>query len=176
MNYRSTACLLAAISTFNLCASAEDYTFTEAGIRAGVDFESQVNLTSYEVFGTLSSPWSWELSEDLTLDLSFEIAVGALTGEGVTAGYARVAPTLELFFGDFPVSIVLSSGPSLYTEDTFDHFDFGGNFQFTSALGLEWQVNEDWAVGYRIQHSSNAGIKSHNPGLDMHTLSVGYSY
>jgi lipid A 3-O-deacylase len=177
MNYRSTILCLTALAAFNLSTLAADYSFTEAGFRAGTDLEKEISLTSYEVFGTLSTPWDWELSDNIHLVLSVEIVVGALTGEGETAGYARIAPTLELTFGDFPVSAVLSSGPSVYSEDTFDRFDFGNNFLFTTGFGFDWQVNEDWTVGYRIQHSSNARLfVNQNPGIDMHTMSVGYSY
>ena len=176
MNYRTTTLLLAFASCFTLSANGNDYTFTEAGLRVGVDAESETSLTSYEVFSTINTPWNWSFSENLALNLSIEMAIGALTGEGDTAGYARFAPTLEVFFGNSPVSVVLSSGPAVYTEDTFNHVNLGSNFQFTSSLGLDWQVNESWAVGYRIQHTSNGGISNTNPGLDMHTASIGYSY
>ena len=176
MNFRPVSSLLIALTLSTLSATADDFTFTDAGFRAAIDAENNVNLSSYEVFGKLSSPWNWELTDNITADLTFDLAVGALTGEGETAGYIHFGPSLEFAFDDFPVTLVIASGPSLYSEDTFDKFDLGGNVHFTSSIGFNWQACENWSIGYRFQHTSNAGLDSHNPGLDMHALSVGYSY
>lgn len=157
---------------------AEDCFFNscQAGFRVGFDAENTVSLNSYEIFSTIDSPWSWELSDSITADINFEAALGALTGEGETAGYIRFAPALEISFGDFPVSVVMSSGPSLYSEDTFDQYDMGGNFHFTSSIGLEWEMCENWSLNYRFQHTSNADINDPNPGLDMHTVGLVWKY
>jgi hypothetical protein len=176
MAFRTVSSLFTALTLSALSATADVFTFTQAGLRAGVDLESQINLTSYEVFGTLSSPWDWQLTDHITADLTFEAALGALTGEGETAGYIHFGPSLVVSFGDFPVKLVISSGPSLYSEDIFDTYNIGGNVQFTSSIGLNWQACEDWSVGYRLQHTSNAGLDSLNPGLDMHALSIAYRY
>lgn len=157
-------------------ADSGDPLFDDAGIRIGVDAENRVDLISYELFGTVDLDWSWNLSDRLTLDLDIETALGGLSGEGETAVYGRIAPVAELRMGDFPVTVVLSSGPSLYSEDTFDDYDIGGNFQFTSSIGLNWEFDDAWAVGYRFQHTSNADIDDPNPGLDMHTVSIAYTF
>lgn len=169
---------LLGLTIFSAQVQAEDCFFNscETGFRAGFDSESNVSLNSYEIFGTINSPWSWELSDSINADLNFEAALGALTGEGETAGYVRLAPVLEISFGDFPVSIVMSTGPSLYSEDTFDDYDMGGNFHFTSSVGLEWKISENWALNYRLQHTSNADINDPNPGLDMHTVGIAWKY
>jgi len=159
-----------------LAAQTEDSVFSDAGIRIGMDAENQVDLVSYEVFGTLDMDWSWNLSDSLRLDLDIETALGGLSGEGETAIYARIAPVVKLHLSDSPVSLVLSSGPSLYSEDTFHEYDIGGNLQFTSSIGLNWEFDDAWAIGYRFQHTSNADINDPNPGLDMHTISIAYTY
>ncbi len=168
------ASLVGALSS--LAAQSENSIFSDVGIRLGVDAENRVNLVSYEIFGTLDMDWSWNLNESIRLDLAVETAIGGLSGEGETAVYGRVAPVAEIQFGNFPVTLVLSSGPSLYSEDTFDQYDIGGNFQFTSGLGLNWEFDDAWAIGYRFQHTSNADIGDPNPGLDMHTVSIAYSF
>lgn len=169
---------LLSLTILNTQVHAEDCFLKphEAGFRIGFDSESNVSLNSYELYGTIDSPWSWELNDTITADLNFEAALGALTGEGETAGYIRIAPALEISFGDFPVSLVMSSGPSLYSEDTFDQYDMGGNFHFTSSIGLEWKMCENWALNYRLQHTSNADINEPNPGLDMHTIGIVWQY
>jgi len=160
----------------HLAAQNADSIFSAAGVRVGVDAENRIDLVSYEIFGITNMGWSWDLSEGIRLDLDIETAVGGLSGEGETAIYARMAPVAEIFFGDCPLSLTLSSGPALYSEDTFDTFDIGGNFQFTSSVGLNWDLNDTYALSYRFQHTSNAHISSPNPGLDMHTISIAYKF
>ena len=162
--------------TSSLIAANDECIFQEFGLRAGVDAESGISLQSYELFTTLDSPWSWEPTETITIDLKFESALGALTGEGETAAYFRIGPLVEISFGDFPVMIVASSAPTVYSEDTFDQYDIGGNFQFTSSLGLAWEISDTMTISYRFQHTSNANIDEPNPGLDMHTLGVGFTF
>ncbi len=173
-----TVSLLALIGSFltNLTAQSESSLFSDMGIRIGADAESQIDLVSYELFGTIDIAWSWKLNDQIRLDLDIETAIGGLSGEGETAVYGRIAPVAEIYFGDFPVSLVLSSGPSLYSEDTFDTYDIGGNFQFTSSVGLNWEFDDAWAIGYRFQHTSNADIDDPNPGLDMHTVNIAYTF
>jgi len=159
-----------------LSGESEASCFSDVGIRIGTDAENRVDLVSYELFGTVDMDWSWNLSDKLRLDLDIETAIGGLSGEGETAVYGRIAPVAGLHFGDFPVTVVLSSGPSLYSEDTFDHYDIGGTFQFTSSIGLNWAFDDAWAIGYRFQHTSNADLDEPNPGLDMHTIHIAYTF
>jgi hypothetical protein len=150
--------------------------FTNTGLRVGVDAENRVNLVSYEVFGTVDMDWSWNVSENVQLHVDVETALGGLSGEGKTGVYARIGPVAEFIFGDFPLTLVVSSGPSLYSEDVYDNLDMGGHFQFTSSIGFNWDFDEAWAIGYRFQHTSNASLGDPNPGLDMHTVSMTYTY
>lgn len=81
-----------------------------------------------------------------------------------------------LEFDDFPVELVISSGPTFLTEDKIRTSDLGSKFQFTSAVGLDWEVVDDWNLGYRYLHISNAGLGDPNPGLNLHAVSLLYSF
>ena len=164
------------LTTSLVAAQSAEGVYSDAGIRIGMDGENRIDLMSYEVFGTIDLGWMWDLSENIRLDLDIETAIGALSGEGETAVYGRIAPVAEFYYDDCPVSLTLSSGPSVYSEDTFDRYDIGGNFQFTSSAGLNWELNDFWTIGYRFQHTSNGHMSSPNPGLDMHTLSAAYTF
>ncbi|MDQ8194544.1 acyloxyacyl hydrolase [Coraliomargarita sp. SDUM461004] len=169
-----TACC--AITTSHLAAQNSDTLFSEIGLRFGQDAESQVDLQSYELYSTIDTEWTWDLSQNLRLEFDIETAIGGLSGEGENAFYARVAPVGQLHFGNSPISLEFSSGPSYYSEDRFDQYDIGGNFHFTSSIGFNWEFDEAWKVGYRFQHTSNANLDSPNPGLDMHTVSIAYIF
>tara|TARA_B100000614_G_scaffold146954_1_gene130515 strand:- start:46 stop:579 length:534 start_codon:yes stop_codon:yes gene_type:complete len=168
-----TAC---GIASAPLIAQDPSTLLSEVGVRIGQDAEKQINLKSYELYSVIDTDWSWELSQEIRLALSVEATLGGLSGEDKDAVYARIAPLGRLQFGDFPVSLEFSSGPSYYSEDRFSGYDIGGNFHFTSSLGLNWTVDKAWKIGYRFQHTSNADLDSPNPGLDMHTLSVAYIF
>ena len=155
---------------------APESPFDTVGLRVGFDADAKVSLTSYELYGTSTPQWDWDLSDKFNAGLGYEAAVGALAGEGEVAGYLHFGLNLELAYEDLPVVLVLQSGPSLYSEDTFGDFDIGGNIQFTSSIGLNWQVCEDWAIEYRLQHTSNAGLEDENPGLDMHAFALSHSF
>ncbi|MBC8189973.1 MAG: hypothetical protein H8E75_06015 [Puniceicoccaceae bacterium] len=121
------------LSARGLAAQGTESFFAEAGLRAGVDAERGINLVSYELFGEIDMDWSWNLSDSLRLNLNIETAIGGLYGESEHAVYGRMAPIAKLHLGDSPVTIVLSSGPSFYSKDTYDDYDIGGHFEFTTS-------------------------------------------
>jgi hypothetical protein len=176
MNTRTHACLFSIITIFSLSAQASEFALSEVGLRAGIDSEQSIELSSYEVFGLFETPWDWAITDKLHADLQIEAAAGVLTGTGNTAAYCHLGPVLSVSYGNCPLSLTLSSGPTVLSEDTFGDKDIGGNFQFTSGIGLNWQASERWSIGYRLQHTSNASIDYPNPGLDMHTLSLSVAY
>lgn len=160
------------IAVFLLCApSASAMPKPDAaGFRFGVDAETDVDLTISELYLTLGPPWGWDLGDAADVLLLFETAAGVVDGEGSTAFIFSITPVVRLAFERFPVDLVVSSGPAYYSDDTFDSRDIGGNFQFISRLGVDWRINSDWRVGYRYEHTSNAGLDETNPGLNFHVL------
>ena len=131
---------------------------------------------SYEIFGVADTPWGWEFSGGHQLLVEFELVGGVLDGEGSTGGFFKVAPQLRLQSDTLPLEFVLSSGPTYLTDQKFGDLNMGGSLQFTSAAGLDWQLNEDWTLGYRYQHMSNASIYDVNDGLNLHSLSFDYRF
>jgi|SaaInlStandDraft_1057018.scaffolds.fasta_scaffold86109_2 hypothetical protein len=175
------ACISLALISSSLSAGtspteAPESPFNTFGLRVGLKNDTDVSLTSYELYETSAPQWDWDLSEKFNAGLGYEAAVGALAGEGEVAAYIHFGLNLELAHKDLPVALVLQSGPSLYSEDTFGDFDLGGNIQFTSSIGLNWQVCEGWAIEYRFQHTSNAGLEDNNPGLEMHAFGLAHSF
>lgn len=158
----------------NATESSESF-FKTAGIRVGSESGSEANLTSYELYGTTAPQWSWDLCDKVSTGIGYEAAIGVLVGEGDTAAYIHFGVALECAHEDLPVTLVLTTGPSLYSEDRFGDYDMGGNVQLTSSAGLNWQVCENWSIEYRYQHTSNAGLESHNPGLDMHAIGLSHT-
>ena len=155
---------------------AADYSFDSVGARLAFDNSGSIDLRSYEVNAKVETPWEWDISDDIELEIAIEGSLGAIDGEGETAAMAHLGFAANFEFDDFPLELVISSGPTLLTEDRFNRFDLGSKFQFTSAMGLDWEVIDDWTLGYRYLHISNAGLGDPNPGLNMHAVSLLHSF
>jgi hypothetical protein len=50
--------------------------------------------------------------------------------------------------------------------------DLGGEVHFRSLIGVGWTVSPNGAVVLSLDHISNAGLESENPGTE--TLTLGY--
>lgn len=65
---------------------------------------------------------------------------------------------------------------NLLSEDEFDNLDLGGSFQFMTTVGFDFDIIEEWTIGYRFIHISNAGLHDKNPGMDFHDLNLIYEF
>jgi len=153
-----------------------DYSLDAVGARVGLDNSGSIDLRSYEAIVLVETPWEWDISEQVELEIALDGSLGVINGEGETAGMAHLGFTAYVEFDDFPLELVISSGPTLLTEDQFDQFDLGSKFQFTSAFGVDWDIRDEWTLGYRYLHISNAGFDDPNPGLNMHAVSLFYHF
>lgn len=161
---------------FTSATAFAEFELDGVGARVGFDAESNVDLVSYEAVLFVDTPWEWEISESVELDVELEFTAGAITGDGDTAAVLHAGFLFELEIEEFPISLVGSVGPTVITEDEFDDYDIGGGFQFTSSIGLDLELHESFSVGYRFQHISNAGLDDPNPGLDMHAFTAVFSF
>jgi len=71
-------------------------------------------------------------------------------------------PTASLF-------VEFSFNPTILGGSRLGDRDLGGNFHFTSStsVGATFGARENISVALRVQHTSNGGLSSKNPGLDM---------
>lgn len=164
------------ISLLAVAGHAGEFEWSDIGLRVGIDAENRVNVESYELIANLDSPWSWTVRDNFEIDLGFEFGLGALDGEGETGFLGHVGPAVEIEFGDFPLELIISSGPALLSEHEFDSLDLGGSFQFMSAVGFDYEITEAWTIGYRWLHISNAGLHDENPGMNLHALNASYAF
>jgi len=71
--------------------------------------------------------------------------------------------------------IELGGGPQLLDNVTIENEFKSTQFQFGSIFGLGIK-NEQFEMGYRYLHISNAGIAMPNPGTDFHNIHLGYRF
>ena len=101
---------------------------------------------------------------------------GRLTGRWAVAG--RIDEDRDAFFGGgvtgeyrFAENWFVEMGfmPGLYHGgDT----DLGGTVHFRSMIGIGFDIHKDIGLGLTIDHMSNGGIQSRNPGSDALMLRI----
>ena len=145
------------------------------GVRGGVsDSTNEQYFEQYELFTSHKLPWAWNLPAGWTFETRVNVTAGALIGGGGTAFVGTVGPEIALAWNGF--SLFAGASPTYLSKEKFEVEDFGGEFQLTTHAGLSYQFFREFAVGYRIQHMSNAGIYDSNPGLNLHMFELKYLF
>lgn len=169
--------LVSVTSSFFFPSWAEESGWIAVGFRAGIDDGgNDEDFEQYEGFVLYDLPWSWSFAPDWSLGTYLELNAGALDGGGDTAFVGSIGPGLNLKAFDNRLAIWGGINPTFISEDTFGDEDLGGSFQFTSHIGINFRPIRSLSIGYRFQHMSNAGIYSHNPGLNLHMLELAYAF
>lgn len=172
-----SGCLLVMLMLFSAGTVFSDPGHWHAvGLRAGIgDSRNSESFQQYEAYAVFALPWRWETAADWSLGPFVGASAGVVTCEG-EAFVGSIGPGVYLM----PPGrrLVLSAGiyPTYLSRSTFGSEDFGGTFQFTSAVGINYHFLQRATIGYRFQHMSNAGISNENPGLNTHLLEVGYRF
>ena len=147
------------------------------GLRAGIsDNRNDEDFRQYEAIAAIDLPWSWEPGTDWSLTAYLEANAGVLTGGGSTAFVGSVGPGFIFSGLRDRISIYLGVNPTIISRHRFGGDDLGGPFQFTSHIGMDFNITRHFAVGYRLQHMSNFVFYDSNPGLNLHMLEAAYRF
>ncbi len=105
-----------------------------------------------------------------------ELALGKLTTPSETHSFVSLGPVWQVPLYSDRVSLKLGFSPTLLSDSQFGDRDMGDNFHFTSSASIEASFGLRRALSFavRIQHTSNGGISSTNPGMDIVGLNVSY--
>ncbi len=105
-----------------------------------------------------------------------DLSAGWLGNRGVDSAIATAGPILVLGWKQLPVFLEGGISPTIIAREDFATKDFGIPFQFTAYVGLSWDFWSHFRLGYRFQHMSNAGLSTHNPGLNLQVLALSYVF
>ena len=110
-----------------------------------------------------------------------ELAVGTLSGANadrwfVSYGAVWRVPRRWMPFARNAMHVDVGFSPTWIAGSAVNGRDLGGNLHFTSSLSVGAYLNarRTLELSARIQHTSNGGLDSVNPGLDMLGLSLAY--
>lgn len=148
-----------------------------AGVRGGFAFENDSHrFTQIEAFCADDLPWHWNFYSNFSLMPRLEASAGWLGNENTDAFVGTAGPSVELSKGKFPLTLIGGASPTILSCYRFGDVDFGDRVQFTDYIGLNWRIAEHFSANGRFQHMSNAGISSHNPGLNLLMFSASYRF
>jgi len=157
---------------------AQFYVPESAGARAGFSFTGSLStqFNQAEAFADWYLPWKAESESGWYLQTKLNLSVGCLNGNGVNAAVGTLEPAVALGRRHFPLSLEGGVGPTFIGHDRFGSQDFGEQLQFTSFVGVNYDLTARWRLGYRFQHMSNAGFAKSNPGLNLNMFALSYAF
>ena len=146
-----------------------------AGVRLGIS-STETSILQREVFVNRDLHWRWNVGRDVSIRPRLEFTSGYIERDDEYGYVGTIGPAVVIRRSGLPVLASLGTRPTVLSRSAFGDHDLGIRFQITSHVGLDWQAHPRVAVGYRIQHSSNAGLAEHNPGLNMHFIGATYRF
>lgn len=168
--------ILVFLSFFASQARGQEFQFHSVGARIGFPAENTGNnFLQTELFVNYNL-WRWDLTDNWHLQSRMTLSGGWLGQRGDISAIGTIGPNLELSRARFPLSLEGGFNPTFISRHHFSSTDVGTFAQFTSHIGLYWDITSHWRAGYRFQHMSNAGIREPNPGFNLHVLSVSYLF
>lgn len=107
-----------------------------------------------------------------------ELAIGIVSTSSQSRLFISMGPVWRLPLASERLFFHVGVSPTLITGSVLNGQDLGGNLHFTSSaeIGATFGSREAFAAAVRIQHTSNAGLSSRNPGLDMVGLSFTFDF
>ena len=172
---RTVYFIVSFILVFQVCRTrAQDFF---AGARVGASFDVDGGrFHQVEAYGGAGLPWRWDFYRNWYVRPGADASVGWLGEDGTSAFVGTLGPFFELGKGRFPLRFKAGFAPTILSRYRFPTKDFGDDVQFTSRIGLEWEITRRCSVDVSFQHMSNGSLSRSNPGLNLETLSVRYNF
>lgn len=97
-----------------------------------------------------------------------EVSVGVIRSAEDSRPILFAGPVWRIDSDRHPAFLDLSFGPAVIAGSTFDGRELGGNLHFRSSLslGITSIGHRPIEMTIRVEHVSNGGLRSENPGLD----------
>ena len=168
---------VAGLLAASVASRAEVFSLESVGVRGGFQADhTHRDFGQLEGFGNFNLPWGWNLGREWHMQSRLGLSAGWLGMRGADAFVGTLGPSLIVGRARLPLSFEGGVSPTFIGHERFGLEDFGMKLQFTSYLGLNWDLAAHWRVGYRLQHMSNGGLATPNPGLNMHIFALSYRF
>ncbi len=106
-----------------------------------------------------------------------ELAIGTLSTSHENRLFVSLGPVWRLPIRGQRLFVELGFSPTLLSGSSFNGRNMGGNFHFTSSAAVRMTLGarDSVTLSLRIQHMSNGGLNSTNPGMDMIGLNIAFN-
>lgn len=106
-----------------------------------------------------------------------ELVVGTIATSQESRLFVSLGPVWQLPIANRSMFFELGISPTYIGGSSFNQRDMGGNFHFTSfaAVGARLGKRDALSLSLRVQHTSNGGLRSTNPGMDMIGITFGFN-
>ncbi len=171
-------CVTVALCALALAShAAQALELSELRLRFGTDLgRLSESYSLADVEGRFLLPWQWEHDSGGRTDLLLDASIGYIDAADDQGGIVAIGPTVRYRTANDELSVEAGVRPALLSRHQFGRDSLGSSIQFVSHLGLRLKFGDRIGVGYRIQHMSNAGLASPNPGLDVHYIELSYGF
>jgi hypothetical protein len=172
---RAALAFLALVTTCE--AVAADFSVESAGGRFSFsERDPGHGFRAAEAFVNCNLPGQWELGNQFLVKSRIDFTAGWLGRDGQGAVTGSAGPAFAFRYNGLPLWLETGSSPTLISRHDFGDLHLGGAYQFTTHVGLAWDITPRWRVEYRFEHISNAGIYKQNPGVNLHAFAFGYQF
>jgi len=122
-----------------------------------------------EVYLAWPFRWTHPLNGGWQARAELVVAAGGISDDGGHAFTWSVGPTLFMATPTDRLSLHAGVRPTYISNTDPGPIDLGIHLQFTSHVGIMLRLWRGLYFGWRLQHISNAGLASVNPGLNPST-------
>jgi len=149
----------------------------EVGLQGGWSYnDDEESFNQADIILAYRLPLQWQHGDVLNVSTRLTAMASVLDGGGDTGFLGTLGLELVIGLGDSPFNVRAGGGATLMSRYQYGDEDLGGAFQLTSHLGLEYHFLESLSAFTRLQHMSNAGIYSENPGVNMVMVGLRYAF
>jgi hypothetical protein len=141
------------------------------GVRGGTDATgTEQSYSATELYLLYPLSWRWYVAGG-TLQPRLDGGIAWLISGNDHGGWLAAGANMVYSVDWLPVELEAGLRPVWMFETVYGREDFGGSLQFYSQIGAALRFSR-FALNYRFQHLSNAGIYGSNPGLNLHLFGI----
>ena len=172
-----TLMCLVGICFYGLSDVRADDTQWEVGVQGGWSYnDDEESFNQTAIIAAYRLPLRWQRWDVLNVSTRLTAMASVLEGGGDTGLLGTLGLELVIGLGESPFDFRAGGGATLMSRYKYGDEDLGGAFQFTSYIGLDYRFLDRLSAFARLQHMSNAGIYSENPGVNMAMIGLRYAF
>jgi hypothetical protein len=145
---------------------------SELALWVGQSFRSDTDFDRVELVASWSLPWRWERPSGWVIESRALASVGALRARGDTSALVSLGVGANFDSPSGRWRFEAGLRPTLLEDDDYGGYQVGGRVHFTSHVGVTLQLTNNFGIGYRLSHLSNAELDRPNPGVDTQQLAL----